>query len=481
MIAPRRAASAALAAVVLCVAPVAGASAQDGASAASTAAAPALEAGNLGRIHLTEPAAAGGATRGFVVLFSGADGWSRGDDESAAALARDGALVVGVDLAAYLRRIDAGGGGSGECRKLFGDIETVSRQIQRARSTTAYLSPIVAGTGEGGALAGAILAQAPAATLAGAVSLDPTEAVRTREKLCPGAPAVPEGSGGGFVYGPVASLPGFWTVGLSPAAAPHGKAHVETLAAAGTPLTVETVGADTPAPQALAGLIRPHLASPDAGTADAGGGLGELPLIEMPATERGPFLAIVLSGDGGWRDLDKTIAERLQSAGVSVVGWDCLRYFWSRRSPEQTARDLAAVIETYAARWQATKVALIGYSFGADVMPFAYDRLPDAAKRRVVQLSLLGFSDAADFEIRVAGWLGAAASKDALPTAPALAPIDPGMIQCFYGADEDDSACPALQGRAEVIRTAGGHHFDGDYGALAARTLDGLRRRAKPS
>jgi hypothetical protein len=70
---------------------------------------------------------------------------------------------------------------------------------------------------------------------------------------------------------------------------------------------------------------------------------------------------------------------------------------------------------------------------GADVMPpFAYDRLPDAAKRRVVQLSLLGFSDAADFEIRVAGWLGAAASKDALPTAPALAPIDPGMVQCFY-------------------------------------------------
>ena len=62
-------------------------------------------------------------------------------------------------------------------------------------------------------------------------------------------------------------------------------------------------------------------------------GIAKLPLIELPAEPRGPLLAIVLSGDGGWRDLDKTIAETLQSDGVSVVGWDCLSYFWSRKSP----------------------------------------------------------------------------------------------------------------------------------------------------
>ena len=65
------------------------------------------------------------------------------------------------------------------------------------------------------------------------------------------------------------------------------------------------------------------------------------------------MLAIVLSGDGGWRDLDKTISEKLQSDGVSVVGWDSLRYFWSRKSPEQVARDLGAVIDTFSSRWGA--------------------------------------------------------------------------------------------------------------------------------
>ena len=74
------------------------------------------------------------------------------------------------------------------------------------------------------------------------------------------------------------------------------------------------------------------------------------------------MLAIVLSGDGGWRDLDKTIGETLQSDGVSVVGWDCLWYFWSRKSPEQVARDLGAVIDTFVSRWGGLKVVLIGYS-----------------------------------------------------------------------------------------------------------------------
>ncbi|TPK10203.1 hypothetical protein FJ543_21975 [Mesorhizobium sp. B2-5-7] len=43
-------------------------------------------------------------------------------------------------------------------------------------------------------------------------------------------------------------------------------------------------------------------------------------------------MAIVLSGDGGWHDLDKTIAEELQSRGVSVVGRDSVRYFWKKKA-----------------------------------------------------------------------------------------------------------------------------------------------------
>ena len=87
-----------------------------------------------------------------------------------AALARDGALVVGVDLPAYLRTA----GRPLRARRVAGRWEISKRSADRSSASVAthqYLMPIIAGIGEGGALAPAILAQAPAATIAGAVSL----------------------------------------------------------------------------------------------------------------------------------------------------------------------------------------------------------------------------------------------------------------------------------------------------------------------
>ena len=55
------------------------------------------------------------------------------------------------------------------------------------------------------------------------------------------------------------------------------------------------------------------------------------------------------------------------------------------------------------------------------MLPFVYDRLSLEAKAHVVQLSLLGFAKTTDFEISIAGWLGAPAGKDAAPTERAFA------------------------------------------------------------
>jgi len=221
-------------------------------------------------------------------------------------------------------------------------------------------------------------AQAPAATIAGAVSYDPTISVRSRIPLCSTSATSAE-SDGGFAYGPWPSLPGFWMVGFPGGRDTPGRQRIAALKAAGTLVNVSNSAGG--AAETLAALLRPLLAPVATASTE---GIANLPLVELPAEPRGPLLAIVLSGDGGWRDVDSAIAQKLQTDGVSVVGWDSLRYFWSKKSPEQTARDLGAVIDTYTSRWGASKIALIGYSFGADVLPFAYDHLSPEAKVRVV-------------------------------------------------------------------------------------------------
>jgi phosphatidylglycerol lysyltransferase len=59
----------------------------------------ALDAGNLGDVRVIEPV---GTMRGVVVLFSDISGWTTGSDSIGVRIAKSGALVLGVDLPAYL-------------------------------------------------------------------------------------------------------------------------------------------------------------------------------------------------------------------------------------------------------------------------------------------------------------------------------------------------------------------------------------------
>jgi type IV secretory pathway VirJ component len=196
-----------------------------------------------------------------------------------------------------------------------------------------------------------------------------------------------------------------------------------------------------------------------------------LPLVELPhpGADR---LVILMSGDGGWASLDKDIAEDLHAQGFAVLGWNSLRYFWSEKTPEQAAADLSAVIDEYQRRWQVTRVDLIGYSFGADVMPFLYARLPAAQQHQVHSLSLLGLSPSTGFTVRIGGWLGWSGGDDYL-VQPQLAAIPADKLLCVYGEEEQDSLCPALRATGIAVRmTQGGHHFDGTPGALSALITD---------
>lgn len=427
-----------------------------------------IDGGRFGLVRLTEPATPDDM-RGLVILFSD-HGAAAIDDEAAATLAAAGALVVEVDTDTYLANLDAQ---ADKCFKLGGDIEGLSQRLQHDRAYATYRSPILAGVGVGGALAEVALAQVPTATYAGAVALDPVTVILTERPLCPGAP--PSAVPGGFTYGASKDLHGFWSVGLTDAATKPMRAHLALLAQGGTPMELQDLPGKPVSAATLADLVLERLDKLEAGVS----GLDALPLVELPVGKPSDLMAIVLSGDGGWRDLDKTIAENLQQEGVPTVGWDSLRYFWSKKTPDETAQALALVMKSYMSRWHATKIALIGYSFGADVLPFAYNRLPTDLRSHVTLMALLGFARDADFEVSMTGWLGAAASDDALPVKPEIAKVPPALVQCFYGAEEDDTMCPGLAADGvEQIKTTGGHHFDGDYAKLARRILSGLRKRA---
>ena len=218
---------------------------------------------------------------------------------------------------------------------------------------------------------------------------------------------------------------------------------------------VASVGSDT----ALLATLEPLIHSDTARSAG-------LPLIEYPV-EGAQRAVILLSGDGGWREIDHGMALAFQRQHIAVIGWNSLPYFWSLKTPHQLSDDLAQVIRAYQTRWQIRHFALVGYSFGADVAPFAYVGLAAPERQRIDLIAMLGLEATADFKIRIGGWLGWG-NRGTLPVMDAVAHVDGKKQLCVFGAHEKKSFCRALQPLGvERIERPGGHHFDHNTTALA--------------
>lgn len=372
--------------------------------------------GRYGQPQVLRPA---GAPRALVEVFPDPAAPARGR-QVARGLVADGALVAVIDTGRYLGHLREG---HVDCPTLADDAERLGKRLLRQDHSDVFLPPLLVGDGAGADLVRQALASAAPDVLAGAVAT--------------GGPA-----DSGLPCGRQAPTPaqGTWTQVPAATDAAH-----------------------------LAAAVQARF--PPAGDP----GVAGLPLVEMPVAGS-HRLAIVISGDGGWRELDKGISAELNRQDVSVVGWNSLRYFWKQKSPQQVADDLARVMSTYGTRWHAEDIALVGYSFGADVMPFAYARLPPAQRARVRFVSLLGLAHGADFQVRVGGWLGWGRSRQ-VPILPEVLHMDAARVQCIHGQAEHDTLCPVLAAQGvEVVARPGGHHFDHDPVKLAGIVLAGWER-----
>lgn len=188
-----------------------------------------------------------------------------------------------------------------------------------------------------------------------------------------------------------------------------------------------------------------------------------------------------MSGDGGWARFDRGVARALVASGVPVVGWSAFRYLWRERTPEDIATDLAAVMHDYRAAWQTKHVLLIGFSRGADLMPFAYNRLPADPAEQVAAIGLLAPTAEAGFGYRLVDWLlPETLSKRWFGPPPGLRAITPeisrlpqGRTVILSGADDpmaiDSEALASTHVQAETW--PGGHHLGHAYTAIAERLL----------
>ncbi len=453
------------------------------AGAQATEAPTRLPAGRFGKVTVYIPE---GTPQSVAIFVSGDGGWNLGVANMARALTDMGAVVIGVDIRQYLGALGkAAQRPNAPCQLIAGDFENLSHQIQKEIGMFVYHVPVLIGYSSGATVVYAALVQSPPGTFAGALSMGfcPDQDF-AGAALCPGPGAglhYTQGKKNDLIFEPAKTLKQPWI-------AFQGQIDQVCPAAAVDTFAAQTSGAELiklphvghgfsvernwmPQFQDAYKKLTAHVETPPVRPAE----ISDLPVNEVHAEDgHSDELAILLTGDGGWAGLDQELAAHLAASGVPTVGLNSLKYFWTERTPQEAAQAVAKVMRHYLAAWNKQRVLLVGYSFGADVLPFVVNRLPPDLRARVATINLLGVDSNASFEIRIADWVGS--DEAGPPTKPEVAAITGVPVLCVYGEGETDSICPDLPKSPEHTRVAlaeigKGHHFSGDYTALAERIL----------
>jgi type IV secretory pathway VirJ component len=422
---------------------------------------------SFGTVTVYSPAA---ASRHVVLFLSGDGGWNLGVVGMADRLRDEGALVVGIDTRAFTKSLDS----SAACAYPAGPLEELAREVELRFKFPRYERPILVGYSSGATLAYAAIAAAPPETFAGAISLGFCPDIEFRTPLCPmrGLKATRRPQGPGFDLAPSRESTVPWIVLQGEAdqvcdpkqtrafVAATGSAQLFSLPSVGHGFGVAANWERqfVRAYQVIAEAQRTSAPPP------APAAVADLPLIEVAsaAGEDKDVFAVLLTGDGGWADIDKSVAAGLAARGIPVVGWNSLDYYWAARTPEGAASDLQRVIDYYSRQWSRSRILVVGYSFGADVASFLVNRLPDSVKARVNGVALLGPSAYATFAFHVTSWLGLDHDTQ-YPTAPEIARITV-PVTCVLPTDDTDSVCHHIKSSQVRVLTVGtGHHFSGEY------------------
>jgi type IV secretory pathway VirJ component len=438
--------------------------------------------GEFGPVHLYY----GSPQPSHVVLFvSGDGGWNLGVVDMARELVTLDALVVGIDINRYLRHLSAS---SGKCLYPAADFEALSKFVQKKLGYPVYRAPILVGYSSGATLIYATLVQAPFSTFRGALSLGFCPDLLLTKPLCRGSGLewIPGPKSKGYIFQPAKSLEVPWIAlqgKIDQVCNPPATETYVKQVPRGEIVMLPKVGHGFSVPRnwmpqfrdAFASIVKAEMTPPSKSSSEA---VGDLPLIEVPAA--GPasdLMAVQVTGDGGWGVTDRGIAEALCSHGISVVGLNALQYFWNRRTPEQTANDMDRIIRHYMAVWSKQGVLLIGYSLGADVLPFVINRLSTDSRARIQLVAFLGLGKAVDFEFHLMDWLTDGARSTSLPVRPEVEKLRGMRMLCFYGTEDEDALCPNLEpGLAKSIPLQTGHRFGRDFEPI----IDAILEAATP-
>jgi len=428
----------------------------------------------------------------FVIFISGDGGWNKAVMDMAAKVVNQGAMVAGINFVSYLKRSKSS---KSKCLYPAADLEDISMTIQKKYKFKQYLKPILVGYSSGATLAYGALAQAPANTFKGLITLGFCPDLDIDRPMCKGSGLNSHIMKGGKSYylepclnltAPFVALNGeddqvctspiikkyLGNIPMSEIIILPKVGHGFAVTRNWLPQFVtafEKIVKDPDYAEKKSAENKLLQAQCDSLPAS------DLPLTIMPSAIKSNLpLAIFISGDGGWTSFDQSFNEKLTEKGIPVLGIDAQKYFWNERKPMEVADKLNDVIIHYMNLWNRNSFIFIGYSFGADVAPFIANSFSAQMKETLKGVYCFSPDESGDFEVHIIDMLnfGSQGKYDVSSELKKIKQMNP---VCIFGTDEANDFQNALTKdgiKTEVL--PGSHHYNNDFEAISNLILKNL-------
>lgn len=202
---------------------------------------------------------------------------------------------------------------------------------------------------------------------------------------------------------------------------------------------------------------------------------GNLPVLAKapPAGSTSPLI-FYITGDGGMKKFSANVIDEFQRRSYPVVALNALKYFWNKKTPVQAAGDVANLVRFYQAQWNTHHgIILIGYSMGADVMPFIYTHLPAAMAAEVQEVVLLSPSKVTDLEVHLSDMMGKGGNKG-MSVPAEINKISRPLLLVFGEGEKDFNLSDLTISHYRKLVLPGGHTYDEDAAGVAGKLIAGF-------
>jgi type IV secretory pathway VirJ component len=405
-----------------------------------------------------------------IIMISGDAGWRSGVIGFAQTFSEMNTLVIGVDILRYFKDLRQR---TDDCYNVAADFVQLATEVEKKYDFPDYKPPVIMGYSSGATLAYGILAQARPGTFIGGISVGFCPDIELPKMLCEinGLTVSVDVPGKIFILQPDEKLGIPW-ISL------NGKldkvcnypAVVDFISRTKDAelITLPKVGHGFSRwndfmPQwkdAFSRLIAKYEKDKPPNVEIAQ--VRDLPLIitNSKTPDKQAPVALLISGDGGWYGFEQSIADNLALKGIPTIGLDSKKYFWKRRTPEETAADIARALDYYGKEWGREKFVLVGYSLGAEIVPFIVNRLPEEIKSKIESAVLLSPATTTDFEIHISNMLGMGNRQNTYNTIDEIIKMQSVPTLIIFGEGEK-TEIPGLLSKTSVIirKIPGDHHY----------------------